>query len=81
MAASGGTVYRSRVVTLSRYGDVANVCRKGPRTLARDVLLAFAFPWLQRGMSKPHDFDSQADSMHDGRSEEVLSSGRAPLLG
>jgi hypothetical protein len=32
------------------------VCRKGLRTLASNLLFAFAFPWLQTGVPKSQPF-------------------------
>jgi hypothetical protein len=34
------------------------VCRKGRRTLARNLLFAFAFPWVQRGVPKAQRSDA-----------------------
>src|SRR5437879_3258714 len=36
--------------------DVGSVCRKGLRTLAHNLLLAFAFSWLQGGVPKSQPF-------------------------
>src|SRR5258708_9283509 len=43
---------------LSRNGDVGSVCRNSLRTLAQNVLLAFALPWLQRCAPKSQLFDT-----------------------
>ena len=37
--------------------------RKGLRTFAHNVLLAFAFPWLQRGGPKTHSAEAYPDAL------------------